>query len=239
MPLITNLPGASSLSASDLLIKDTGSTTQKIAISSAYASETAPGFVSTGAQTFAGLKTFQANAININGEIAYPGIQIYSQNAPGNTRMGGFRFNLGAATPDRTAAYIEQASLSNGTPTGFFENYYFPRTTDGLTASISYSILTTKDYQMAQVKRLSIPANGSVTITLAAESRGLALISGYGSNTKGLAVLCSTLSTASSKLIGDPTNITITGSGLSLTIASTYGYAVAFEMIMFVGGVTV
>lgn len=237
MPLITNLPAASSLSASDLLVIDTGSTTQKLAVSNAYASETAPGFVSTAAQTFSGIKTFKANTINLNSGIAYPGLLFY--NPASDSRFGGFRFNLGAATPDRTAAYIEQASLSGGTPTGFFENYYLPRTDDGRTASVSYNILTTKNYQMTEVQRLSIPANGSVTITLAAESRGLALISGYSSNTKGIAILCSTSSTASSKLIGDPTNITITGSGLSLTIASTYGYAVAFEMIMFVGGVTV
>ena len=238
MPLITNLPAASSLSASDLLIKDTGSTTQKIAVSAAYASESQPGFVSTGAQTFAGLKTFEANAININGAIAYPGIQIFNQNAPGNTRMGGFRFNLGAATPDRTAAYIEQASLSNGTPTGFYENYYFPRTTDGLSASVSYNILTTKDYQLAQVQRLTIPANGSLTITLATGSRGVAFLSSYNAGTKGLCILCSDNTSATYKLIGDPTYISVSASGTSLTFTSTYTYGVVLGVFMFLGSVS-
>lgn len=59
--LISSLPEASALSSSDWLVKDTGSETDKISVANACASDTAPGLVSTSAQTIAGEKTFTSD----------------------------------------------------------------------------------------------------------------------------------------------------------------------------------
>lgn len=237
MPLITNLPAASSLSASDLLIKDTGSTTQKLAVSNAYASASQPGFVSTGAQTFAGVKTFEANTINLNSSIAYPGLMIH--NPASSNRFGGFRFNLGAATPDRTYAYIEQASLSGGVPTGFYENYYFPRTDDGLTASISYQVLTTKEHQISTSKRFTIPANGSITLTFTGtaqgSARGIAVTNGGTANQRGMYIV---YQGGSVKAVTAASVITASYSGSTITFASTATTTTYLDVMLFNGYVT-
>ena len=58
MALIPDLPAASGLSNTDLLVIDTGSATQKIQAKDAGASASNAGLVTTGAQIIAGEKTF-------------------------------------------------------------------------------------------------------------------------------------------------------------------------------------
>lgn len=59
--LISSLPEASVLANADWLVKDTGSETDKISVANACATASAPGLVSTAAQTIAGEKTFTSD----------------------------------------------------------------------------------------------------------------------------------------------------------------------------------
>ena len=76
MTPIEDLPAASTLASTDVFIKGTGSATQKIAISDAYATASQPGLVSTGSQTFAGTKQFNNGLYVVTG--------LYCVNTTGN-----------------------------------------------------------------------------------------------------------------------------------------------------------
>lgn len=58
---ISSLPESTSLANGNWIVKDTGTSTNKISVGNACATETTPGFVSTVAQTIAGEKTFTSD----------------------------------------------------------------------------------------------------------------------------------------------------------------------------------
>lgn len=239
MPLITDLPASSSLATSDYLIKDTGSATQKIAVSSAYASATAPGLVSTGAQTIAGAKTFQANYMGIKSGIAYPGILFSSTNLTSySDRLGSYRFNYGATTPTQARAYIEEASFSSGTPTGYYESYLFPVSDSGLSANQTYNILTSKTHQFVEEKVVTIPANGSVALTFAAYTRAFIVANGYSNNSQNAYIATASTSTIVQKALGTSSQLTVTTSGLQMTIANAHTSSVMLSIITTIGAVS-
>lgn len=237
MPLIPNLPAAGSLSASDLLIKDTGSTTQKLLVSNAYASETAPGFVSTGAQTFAGPKGFNANTLTVNATSQYPAILFKSQTLPNADRLGTYRFNFGGATPTRATAYIEEASFASGEPTGYFEFYYFPNADSGLSANQTYNVLTSKTHQFAGNKLINLPASGSVTLTFAPWTQAIIITNGYSSNVQNVFIIQATASGFVRKTLGTSSQITVTTNGLDITFANAHTSVAYLDCIIVYGSI--
>ena len=162
MALITDLPAASSLATTDLLIKDTGSATQKIAISDAYATASQPGFVSTGAQTIAGIKTFTsypyiaqttANSDAINYVFTDKNNDIYAQGIVGYSQNNGGRFN-----------FREWADDANGNRSNYREDFRLPAPTGGRTANATYEIITTKNLTDAGIYKTSFSTAKSITI---------------------------------------------------------------------------
>lgn len=146
MALITDLPAASSLATTDLLIKDTGSATQKIAVSNAYADATHAGLVSTDSQSFGGVKTFAGRYVNIRAKDGYPALRFLNE-AQG--QLLGIVFpNIttvnGVSVCDRM--YIRQYSYDSttGEYINQWDQYTLPTATPDRTASANYSILTSK-----------------------------------------------------------------------------------------------
>lgn len=103
------------------------------------ASATEAGIVSTGAQTFAGAKTFTSSPkVSTSGSYADVTLSVSSDSA--SVEYHGYKANYGGR------AYINQTSgKSDGTgKTGYYERYFFPITDANMTSNADYSILTTK-----------------------------------------------------------------------------------------------
>lgn len=239
MPLITDLPASTSLATTDYLIKDTGSTTQKIAISNAYATASAPGLLSTGAQTIAGVKTFQGNYMEIKSGIQYPALVFKSTNQGSYTeRLGSLRFDYGASTPTRATAYIEEASFSGSTPTGFYEYYYLPRANTGLSANVAYSVLTSKTFQFVEEKQITIPASGSVTLNFSQYARAFMWTNGYSNNAQNAYIATALASSVVQKALSTASQLTVSTSGLNMTISSSNTSSVYLSIIVLHGTVS-
>lgn len=150
MALITDLPAASSLTTTDLLIKDTGSATQKIAISDAYATASQPGLVSTGTQTIAGAKTFSGTLTA--GENLYitraTGVSpfVYFTSGGSNTHaiFGMTDTTNNVNRPDRFQFREYSYNSSTGATLNYYERYLLPSVTAGKTSNSDYDIITTK-----------------------------------------------------------------------------------------------
>ena len=147
MPRITELPQATGLGASDLLVKDDGSTTQKLPVNKAYASAEQPGMVSTTGQTIKGVKTFD-DTPRIRSGSQYQSILFVPNNAPQDTYYGSIYLNAGGdSLPSRSQIGFSERSVSaaTGDVTGFVENYALPACDMNRQESAAYSILTNKN----------------------------------------------------------------------------------------------
>ena len=235
MPLITNLPAASALSTSDLLLLDTGSTTQKISVSNALASETAPGLVSAAAQTFAGIKTFAANPkIKASGQ--YPGFTFRNSS---DVILGEIYLNKGDVT-NYTSGRICFSTRSPNTPadtgtTGYGETFALPKPDEGRTTGASYDILTSKHFSFTGVKTILVPANSSVTLTLASSARAFVCSNGGNVGQRGAYVIHQG---GSVKTIEAATLLTTSYSGSTVTFTSTATVQTYLDIIIFNGSVT-
>ena len=171
MALITDLPAASGLSNTDLLVIDTGSQTQKIQAQNAGASENNAGLVTTGAQTFQGAKTFNK--------------AITTQDTSSNGAALAMRFT----DKGNAEASTIYTSLSNyggrlnlreysGNSSGllsYYELYQLPAPDSGRTGNATYSILTTKNFTTT----LWFESAGSQTYSLTNYHHYLVTISRY------------------------------------------------------------
>lgn len=104
------------------------------------ASTSQAGIVSTGAQTFAGAKTFTSSPkVSTSGSYADVTLSVSSDSA--SVEYRGYKANYGGR------AYINQTSgKSDGTgKTGYYERYFFPTPDANMTSNADYSILTSKE----------------------------------------------------------------------------------------------
>lgn len=141
MALIPDLPAASGLSNTDLLVIDTGSQTQKIQAQNAGASASNAGLVTTGTQTFAGQKTFnKAIATQDTSGNGAAVIMYFSDISTAYTAAEMFSTysNYGGRLYFR-----ERSGDSNGF-SQYYENYRLPTPDSGRTSNIAYEILTNK-----------------------------------------------------------------------------------------------
>lgn len=141
MPKIPALPNDSQLSTGDYLVIDDGSTTYKIPISDTYASASNPGLVSTGAQAFMGVKTFENGlSVKASGEITSPAQFIY-KNSDGAS-LGNIQLNVISKT---LFFLINSLDSSTNKPLGFYDLYKLPSVSEDKTANNTYDILTSKN----------------------------------------------------------------------------------------------
>lgn len=233
MPLIPDLPAAGSLSASDLLIKDTGSTTQKLLVSNAYASATAPGFVSTGTQTFAGSKTFNS-IITINAPTSSgAGFKLRFSDKNDGLYAGIYGL-FGGGSPYIS---IRQFSVdSNGDALGYYDNYRLPTATVGKTENSNYDILTTKTIGLTSALYYGIPNGDSHTFNLPNGSHGVLFTTGAMGGSRGMHIFnVTSAGTIGLTPVLAPSNVTYTTSTNSLTVTNSSG-AVVYPMFLLFSG---
>ena len=186
MALITDLPAASSLAATDLLIKDTGSATQKLAISDAYASASQPGMVSTGAQTLAGGKTFTSTpTISASGN--YAGLDFKKS---ADTSAGASITKVSATASNRL--YFTEYHRSSDANTSYTDTYWLPASGTDST-NHSYEILTTKTFSTQTViaDAVTVAAGATSSASMSATRSGytpIGIVGITGSNTTGFAI---------------------------------------------------
>ena len=137
MALITDLPAASGLSNTDLLVIDTGSATQKIQAKDAGASASNAGFMTTGAQSFAGVKIFE-NGSGIRSSGAYTNIDMFG--AGDSTRDMSI---TGVTDTGYNCLYFNEYHRTNGTTQPYVDSFFLPASGED-NANHSYDILTTK-----------------------------------------------------------------------------------------------
>ena len=155
---IPQLPAATGLSASDLLVKDDGTTTQKLPVNKAYASAEQPGLVSTSAQEWAGRKTFKGG-VAIGGTAASPQTINFTPSDKTGRMVGQWAsFNNG-----RPVMVFREQSTDGDALLDTYEGYTLPACDLNRTSNGSYSILTTKT-------PVSI-AHGGTGATTAADAR--------------------------------------------------------------------
>lgn len=217
MALITDLPAASSLATTDLLIKDTGSATQKIAISDAYATASQPGLVSTGAQTIAGIKTFSSGVIEIKNSAA----NNYIDFIPNGTTVGG-RVTATTASDNNRILFSEWHRSGGVNSSTYRDAYYLPRSgTDN--ASHDYDILTT-----TLMKQLT---SGGVSFNIPNGSRCIVFVGGGNANYWGIYFIWADSSGAvGSSAYKASSNTTLTTSTNTATFASSTGNMWAFAI---------
>lgn len=144
MALITDLPAATSLATTDLLVKDTGSATQKIAVSNAYADATHAGLVSTGTQTMAGNKTLQGMLTIVNTRSNGMGFITKVKDATNGEQRIGAAYQEGALSGNAHWIFEQRSQDASGNVLSYSEKYLLPDTDVGRTSNASYTILTTK-----------------------------------------------------------------------------------------------
>lgn len=191
MALITDLPAATSLASTDLLVIDTGSATKKITASNAGASASNAGLVTTGAQTFAGQKTHtSALKVNVSSTDGTMLQETYSNASNGlaSTILAVSGSDYSSRMYFRTYSGNSSGLLSN------FEQYRLPQTDSGRTTNGTYEILTTKtdairgwcfsagDTASVVVSRDNVaPSSGRPTSIIVMTYEGLTLLKVTGS----------------------------------------------------------
>ena len=167
-----------------------GTTVTSAAIPSASAS--ASGIVTTGAQTFAGNKTFSGTTtLTTVAASAVHKMPIYWQHSGSRygeivvrnnagTTIGGIISDCGNATTFQKHQWSFRSYCANSTndtaTSGYYEDYKLPESSDGRSSSTSYTILTTKASSLTyQVGRLIATATADADATTA---NNVALITG-------------------------------------------------------------
>ena len=135
--IIPDLPQATGLGADDLLVKDDGTTTQKLPVSNAYASAEQPGLVSTGTQTLGGQKYFNNNLIVRKQSNVYPEIEL-RLDADTDEWVGVY----GAQRYGDSNRLYVQVRTGDGNNRDFYE---FPKKSLTDAVNGNYEILTTKN----------------------------------------------------------------------------------------------
>ena len=219
MALITDLPAASSLATTDLLIKDTGSATQKLAVSNAYASASQPGLVSTGSQEITGYKNFVTGSIGLKSTGNYANVEMIANASSISGRM-----TLTADTNFNRilfSAYHRNNGVNDAT---YRDAYYLPRSgTDS--ASHDYDIITTGNINsIPNLKRISVKSGSSFSMTTGGYFGGVlaGFVQGVGGVVIGIS--CSGSSVWAKDLMNNATwsnsNLVISYSNNTLTISS-------------------
>ena len=218
--LIPDLPAATSLATTDLLVKDTGSATQKIAVSNAYATASNPGLVSTTTQTFAGTKTINGSLrlnpttrrISVsfrNGAEEILG-EVYLDKGS-NTNFTDGKFIFSEYSPKTTA---------DASSTGYYENFRLPSPTAGLATNANYDILTTKDFDFGAKNIGTVDGATSAVLTVPSSSFHLLIAI---SNTSGYqaALICGVNGngTVYRQTLASGSNLTISSTTNQITFA--------------------
>lgn len=161
------------------------------------ASASASGIVTTGAQTFAGNKTFNGTTtLTTVAASAIHKMPIYWQHSGSRygeivvrnnagTTIGGIISDCGNATTFQKHQWTFRSYCANSTndtaTSGYYEDYKLPESSDGRTSSISYTILTTKASSLTyQVGRLIATATQDAAYNAA---NNVALITGSPTGT--------------------------------------------------------
>ena len=178
------------------------------------ASATQAGIVSTGAQTFAGNKTFNGTPKIVGGP------DIGMQYAPNSTVMAEARVyvnNYGGRI-----YFTEASGKSDGTGnTGYSERYFFPAPTADRTSTVDYGILTSKE-------AVTIARGGTGATTAAAARSNLGLGSSGNLLSGALTTTEVTLSGAAGytalSIIGQPSGGAYSSITLPMSTISTTAY---------------
>ena len=140
MALITDLPAASSLASTDLLVIDTGSATKKIAASNAGAGASNAGLVTTGAQTIAGVKTFSSIPKSLESSSNGPGLMMSFSD-----KSNAVAAQILTVAQDYSArTYLREYSGNSSGMLSYYEQFRLPQADSGRTTNATYEILTTK-----------------------------------------------------------------------------------------------
>ena len=165
--IIPELPQASGLSASDLLVKDDGTTTQKLPVINAYASDSQPGLVNIGNQSFGGnFKRFKGSVVTGSADTRYP--KIFFQSRDDVQAFASVYADKGGIISDSygdtaLGAQIWSAN-TDGTLTDKSEFFNLPTVDRGRTSDAYYTIITTKGIVNVNAGDKTIGSNGYVSI---------------------------------------------------------------------------
>lgn len=154
---------------------------------------------------------------------------------------GLFGLNVGSSTtPTQSRFYFQEESVStaDGATTGYKELYYLPASDSNRTTDATYNILTSKTRAFAAEQRVTIPANGSVTLTFTAYTRAVIFANGYSNNVQNVFIVTAASSSLVRKALGTSSQLTVTSSGLTMTVASTNASSAYLDIVVSSGTVT-
>lgn len=189
------------------------------------ASATDNGYVSTGAQTFAGQKRFTGSSAQ------YPGVTFTAAN---DTLYDSSVFLNRGTTADNKLnnpriGFEIRGADSNQNPTAYFEYFRLPVVSNGITATAEYDILTTKGTRVYSGNCTTAAATAAKTVTL----NGFVL-------QKGVVVFVWFTNTNSAAVADLTLNVNNTGAlpikrlyNNSVTTLSAVGYLAANQTYMF------
>lgn len=200
-----------------------------------FATETQAGIVSTGAQKFAGDKTFT-------------GI-VTAQNTSANGAILSFKFS---DKSNANAAYVWTGAGNNGGQLHFrefsgnssgllsnWEQYNLPAPNEGRTGNYSYNIHTTKTYQNTQTLVITVNANTAKSFTVSTGSWGMVVISATTDTYKGISIFNSTSSGVMSiSNVKVASSVPITTSTNNLTFTNNGAANAKIAIMMFTGTVS-
>lgn len=243
MALITDLPAATSLATTDLLVKDTGSATQKIAVSDAYADATHAGLVSTGAQTLGGLKTMTLQNPSVFGENSRYKYVLFGQNGS-EALTGSITYDSGNATNVTsgkfTFAEYSPKSTADTSSTGFYEYYQLPAVNVGMAANVGYDILTNKTLQVPQILYTTINSGASKAFTIGNTTRIVWFSNGTNAASRGIHFLNSTTSgSITTTAAFSATGVNVATSTNSLTLTNNSGGVMSITFLVMVGEMSI
>lgn len=233
MALITDLPAASGLSNTDLLVIDTGSQTQKIQAQNAGATTSNAGLVTTGAQTLAGTKTFLKTVVVDDTTSNGSGLsfRFSDKNNDAYAAMWTAFSNYGGRL------FFRETSGNASGVTDYNEVYRLPNPDAERTSNATYDILTTKNFTTT----LWFESAGSQTYSLTNYHHYLVTISRYvaGSSADNLGlyivgarVNVPTNSAAVRTIISsNVATVSASGSSLTITASATYIKATIIDLL--------
>lgn len=243
MALIPDLPSASGLTNTDLLVIDTGSATQKIQVQNAGASASNAGLVTTGAQTFSGKKTFNgtitAQDTSANG--ATLALKFTDKNYAEAATIYAVLSNYGGRL------YLREYSGDASGLSSYGEIYRLPPPNSGMTGTYSYDILTTKATSLSTASITTALGNIGLhrsagrqqhSVTVSTYYRGFLFLSDSVSTRVGVYSVYSTNTTVAFTSLHSATGLSITGSGLSFSIDAGSGNSVAVMLVDMAGSAT-